>query len=270
MLKAIGLSKSTYYYEISKPDKIQERNADLSTEISSIYEENKKRYGVRRVHKELINRGYKVNHKRVQRIMHQLGLLGKRPKEKYHSYKGEVGKVADNIINRDFSTNKPLEKWTTDVSQFNLPFGKCYISPVLDMNNNEVISYNLSQSPNMEQVRDMLHKAFERFPSVEGLIMHSDQGWQYQHAAYRTELQKHGVIQSMSRKGNCYDNCIMETFFGRLKNEMFYGFEKEYTSFEIFSAAIADYIDYYNNRRIQAKTKWMPPSKFREASMMQD
>ena len=121
----------------------------------------------------------------------------------------------------------------------------------------------------MEQIRDMLNKAFERFPSVQGLVMHSDQGWQYQHTFYRGELQKHGIIQSMSRKGNCYDNCIMETFFGRLKNEMFYGFEKDYPSFEAFSNAIAEYIDYYNNSRIQAKTKWMPPSKFREASRME-
>ena len=99
---------------------------------------------------------------------------------------------------------------------------------------------------------------------------HWKQGWQYQHATYRSELREHKIIQSMSRKGNCYDNCIMETFFGRLKNEMFYGYEKKYTSFEIFSKAIADYIDYYNNRRIQAKTKWMPPAKFREASMMKN
>ncbi len=219
------------------------------------------------MYQELLNRGFQVNHKRVQRIMNQLSLKGKRPKEKYHSYKGDVGKVADNIINRDFSTEKPLQKWTTDVSQFNLPWGKCYISPILDMNTNEVISYNLSLSPNMAQVKDMLNKAFKRFPSVQGLIMHSDQGWQYQHVFYREELKKHGIIQSMSRKGNCYDNCIMETFFGRLKNEMFYGFEKNYPSFEIFSKAIADYIDYYNNHRIQAKTKWMPPSKFRKASM---
>ena len=120
----------------------------------------------------------------------------------------------------------------------------------------------------MEQIKDMLQKAFERFHPVQGLIMHSDQGWQYQHATYRKALQQHGIIQSMSRKGNCYDNCIMETFFGRLKNEMFYGSEKEYTSFESFASAIDEYIDYYNNRRIQAKTKWMPPSKFREASMM--
>ena len=264
----MGLSKSTYYYEIGKTDKVQERNVDISSEITTIFHENKGRYGVRRVHQELLNRGIPVNHKRVQRIMNQLGLAGKRPKEKYHSYKGEVGKIADNIINRDFSTEKPLEKWTTDVSQFKLSWGKCYLSPILDMNTNEIISYNLSLSPNMEQIKDMLSKAFERFPSVKGLIMHSDQGWQYQHEMYRKELQKHGIVQSMSRKGNCYDNCIMETFFGRLKNEMFYGFEREYTSFEAFASAIDEYIAYYNNRRIQAKTKWMPPSKFRETSML--
>ena len=268
LLKAIGLSKSTYYYEIAKTDKVQERNSELSSEISTIFAENKGRYGVRRVHQALLSLGYAVNHKRVQRIMHQQGLLGKRPKEKYHSYKGEVGKIANNVINRDFSTEKPLQKWTTDVSQFNLSWGKCYISPILDMNTNEIISYNLSLSPNLEQVRDMLAKAFQRFPSVQGLILHSDQGWQYQHESYRNELAKHGIVQSMSRKGNCYDNCIMETFFGRLKNEMFYGFEKDYPSFEAFQSAIAEYIDYYNNRRIQKKTKWMPPSKFREASMM--
>ena len=270
LLKAIGLSRSTYYYEISKIDRVQERSTDLSTEIAAIFAEHKDRYGVRRVYRELVNRGWKVNHKCVQRIMHQLGLAGNRPKEKYHSYKGEVGKVADNITNRDFSTTKPLEKWTTDVSQFRFSWGKCYISPILDMNTNEVISYNLSRSPNMEQITDMLQKAFERFPVVKGLVLHSDQGWQYQHATYREELRNHGITQSMSRKGNCYDNCIIETFFGRLKNEMFYGHEKEFPSFESFSEAITEYIDYYNNRRIQAKTKWMPPSKFREASMMQN
>lgn len=189
-------------------------------------------------------------------------------KNQNKEWTAEQKKVVANIINRDFSTDRPLQKWATDVSQFTLPWGKCYLSPILDMNTNEIISYNLSLSPNMEQIKDMLHKAFERFPSVNGLIMHSDQGWQYQHATYRSELREHKIIQSMSRKGNCYDNCIMETFFGRLKNEMLYGCEKEYTSFEVFSKAISDYIDYYNNRRIQAKTKWMPPVKFREASMM--
>jgi len=261
------MAKSTYYFELSKRDVVAEKNEKLVIEIKEIFEQNKHRYGVRRIHQELLNRGWLVNHKRVQRLMHQMGLFGKRPKEKYHSYKGEVGKVADNIINRDFRTTAPLQKWTTDVSQFSFTWGKCYISPILDMNTNEVISYDLSLSPNLEQIQHMLNKAFEKFPSTNGLIFHSDQGWQYQHVLFRNALQEHGIIQSMSRKGNCYDNSIMETFFGRLKNEMYYGQEKEYTTFEEFSKAVEEYIDYYNNKRIQAKTKWMPPVKYREASM---
>ena len=168
------MSKSTYYYEISKEDVVAVRNKEILDEIKSIFESNRQRYGVRRVHQEMVNRGYHVNHKRVQRLMHEAGLMGKRPKEKYHSYKGEVGKITDNIIDRDFNTTAPLQKWTTDVSQFNFSWGKCYISPVLDMNTNEIISYNLSMSPNLEQIERMLNKAFEKFPSVEGLIFHSD------------------------------------------------------------------------------------------------
>ncbi len=260
------LSRSAYCYEISKENVVASRNEETAGMIREIFDHNKGRYGVRRVYHELINKGYKVNHKRVQRLMHCMGLKGKRPKEKYHSYHGEVGKVVDNLINRDFSTTKPLEKWTTDVSQFSFPWGKCYLSPILDMHTNEVISYDLSQSPNMEQIRRMLDKGLGRFASLKGLIFHSDQGWQYQHTYYRKELSKRGIIQSMSRKGNCYDNSIMETFFGRLKNEMFYGCEKDCISYEEFSAAMADYIYYYNNERIQAKTKWMSPVKYRMAS----
>ena len=226
------MAKSTYYFEISKKDAVAERNRVLLEEISKIFEVNKCRYGVRRVHQELINRGYQVNHKRVQRLMHKAGLIGKRPKEKYHSYKGEVGKIADNIIDRDFSTTAPLQKWTTDVSQFNFSWGKCYISPVLDMNTNEIISYDLSMSPNFKQIERMLNKAFEKFPSVEGLIFHSDQGWQYQHQTYINKLKERGILQSMSRKGNCIDNSIMESFFGRLKNEMYYGLESTYKTFK--------------------------------------
>ena len=261
------MAKSTYYFEINKVDVVMERNKELMAEIQKIFSSNKGRYGVRRVHKELTNRGYNVNHKRVQRLMHDMGLFGKRPKEKYHSYKGEVGKIADNILDRDFSTTAPLQKWSTDVSQFKFSWGKCYISPILDMNTNEIVSYDLSPSPNMEQIHRMLDRAYAKFSCLNGLIFHSDQGWQYQHSSFRKSLKEHGIIQSMSRKGNCYDNCIMETFFGRLKNEMYYGYEKEYGSFEEFAKAVEEYIDYYNNKRIQAKTKWMPPVKYRETSM---
>jgi putative transposase len=262
----MGMARSTYYFEINKPDLVAKRNAALSERIRAIFEDHHGTYGVRRIYHELVNQGHKVNHKRVQRLMHQMRLCGKRPKEKYHSYIGTVGKIADNIINRDFSTKAPLEKWTTDVSQFNFSWGKCYLSPILDMHTNEIISYDLSLRPDLSQIKRMLHRAFKKFPHVEGLIMHSDQGWQYQHWFYRKTLKEHGIIQSMSRKGNCYDNCIMETFFGRLKNEMYYGEEKKYKSFEAFSKAIKEYMQYYNNKRIQKKTNWMPPTKYRLAS----
>jgi transposase InsO family protein len=263
----MGISRSTYYFELKKPDAVAERNAELTEKIKEIFTDNKNRYGVRRVYQELRNQGYSVNHKRVQRIMHNESLLGIKPKEKYHSYKGDVGKVAPNIINRDFSTTAPLQKWTTDVSQFNFFWGKCYLSPILDMGSNEIISYDLALSPNMAQVERTLDQAFKRFPDTKGIIMHSDQGWQYQHQNYRMALTEHGIIQSMSRKGNCYDNCIMETFFGRMKNEMYYGHEKEFSTFSEFAKAVSEYIDYYNNCRIQKKTKWMPPAKYRMASI---
>ena len=263
------MAKSTYYFEINKIDAITERNKELSITIKEIFLQNKGRYGVRRVYKELLNRGYQVNHKRVQRLMHEMELFGKRPKEKYHSYKGEVGKVADNIINRDFSTTAPLQKWTTDVSQFSFSWGKCYISPILDMNTNEIISYDLSLSPNLGQIHRMLDKAFEKFPSVTGLIFHSDQGWQYQHEYFRNTLKERGIVQSMSRKGNCYDNCVMEAFFGRLKNEMFYGYEKEYASFEDFAKAIEEYIDYYTNKRVQRNLCILTPQEYYEKHLLE-
>ncbi|MCI5656557.1 MAG: IS3 family transposase [Ruminococcus sp.] len=267
LLKAMQMAKSTYYFELSKEDVIAVKNADLVKEIEIIFEQNKCRYGVRRVYRELRNRGYEVNHKRVQRIMHETRMIGKRPKEKYHSYKGEIGRIASNIIDRNFTADKPLQKWTTDISQFNFSWGKCYLSPILDTATNEIISYDISLSPNMEQIKRMLDQAFRSFPNVTGLIFHSDQGWQYQHTYYQNCLKEHGIIQSMSRKGNCYDNCIMETFFGRMKNEMYYGYENAYKTFDEFAKAVKEYIDYYNNKRIQAKTKWMPPVQYRKTSM---
>ena len=246
---------------------LKNRDLELKEKIRETFTKNRGRYGVRRITMTLRNAGTLVNHKKVQRLMHAMGLLGKRPKEKYHSYKGETGKIADNIIARDFHADEPLKKWSTDVSQFSLPWGKCYLSPILDMATNEIIAYDLSRNPTFQQVTDMLDRAFEKFPETDGLILHSDMGWQYQHMSYVQKLKEHGIIQSMSRKGNCYDNCIIETFFGRMKTEMFYGQQKEYSSFELFEKAVQEYIDYYNNERIQKKTKWTPPAVYRKVSM---
>ena len=187
------MPKSTYYFELNKVDKIKVKNRPIEDKIIEIFNLHKGRYGVRRVYIALINQGYVINHKKVQRIMHELKLFGKRSKEKYHSYKGKIGKAADNIIKRDFKADRPLQKWTTDVSEFKFSWGKCYISPILDMYTNEIISYDLSLSPNLAQISNMLRKAFSKFPKLNNLILHSDQGWQYQHKYYVNELKKHGI-----------------------------------------------------------------------------
>ena len=173
MLKAASLSKSTYYFEINKHD-IDIKNEELIEMIKDIFFENKKRYGVRRVTAELHNQGVIVNHKKIQRIMNKYELKAIKTKIKYHSYIGDVGHIADNIINRNFEASKPNEKWTTDVSQFNCPFGKAYLSPILDMYGTDIVAWDLSLSPNLEQTKRMLDEAFRKNPNIEGLVFHRD------------------------------------------------------------------------------------------------
>ena len=189
--------------------------------------------------------------------MKTLDLRGKQQKNgKYHSYRGDVGKVAENLLKRNFEAEQPFEKLTTDVTQFNVCNDKVYLAPVMDLCNKEIISYNISLSPNLEQQREMLQRLFEKLPTNATPIFHSDQGWQYQHAEYQRLLKEHNIIQSMSRKGNCMDNGAMENFFGRLKVEMFYG--EKFQSVDEFVHRLKEYIDYYNNERIVTKLKMSP------------
>ena len=168
-----SLPRATYYFEFNKPDK-DIKNKETMDLIQDIFFENKQRYGFKRITAELRNRGYLINHKKVLRLMTKLGLRAVVKKEKYHSYIGEVGRIADNIINRDFKASKPNEKWTTDVSQFNCPFGKAYLSPILDMYGTDIVAWDLSLSPNLEQTKRMLDEAFKKNPNIEGLIFHRD------------------------------------------------------------------------------------------------
>ena len=262
LLKVSGLAKSVYYYTLSKTDK-DDKNQEIIDKIKEIFINNKERYGYRRITLELRNQGYNVNHKKVYRIMIKLGLKPlKRNKRKYSSYKGTVGKIAGNYINREFYADKPNQKWYTDVTEFNLRGEKCYLSPILDGFNGEVISYNTSKSPNLEQINDMLNKAFDG-KNLEGLIFHSDQGWQYQHESYQQRLKNKGIKQSMSRKGNSMDNGMMENFFGLLKTEMFYDQEDKYKTLDELIIAIDDYINYYNYDRIKVKLKGLSPVNYR-------
>lgn len=191
-----------------------------------------------------------------------------RRKRKYSSYKGTIGKIADNFIKRNFEAEKPNQKWFTDITEFNLRGEKIYLSPILDAYGRYIVSYNISKSPNLKQIQDMLDKAFEGTENYKGLILHSDQGWQYQHYNYQNVLSKNGVIQSMSRKGNSIDNGLMEGFFGIIKSEMFYGQEKNYKNIEELIASIEKYMYYYNNERIKSKLKGLTPIQYRNQSMI--
>ena len=267
LLQIAGLCRSTYYYNIRKQDK-DRKNEVVIKEIHRIFQDHKGLYGYRRITMTLRNNGYMVNSKKVRRLMKKEGLVShQRVKRKYSSYKGTVGTIADNLIHRDFEASRPNEKWFTDITEFNLRGEKCYLSPILDAYGQEIISSIVSRTPNLKQVYDMLNSAFEKNPHVEGLILHTDQGWQYQHETYVDRLKEKGIQQSMSRKGNSMDNGLMENFFGILKCEMFYGQEDQYSTIEDLMQGIQEYIDYYNNDHIKLKLNGRTPSQFRSSSL---
>lgn len=254
------VSRSTYYYHVKNQD--TDKYAEVKQAIQNIFNENKGRYGYRRIMVLLRKNGYTLNHKTVLKLMRILKLKGKQRKsDRYHSYKGTVGKIADNLLKRNFIAEKPYEKLTTDVTQFKIGETKVYLSPVMDLYNREIISYSISLSPNMNQIKEMLNGLINKMPEEATPIFHSDQGWQYQNPTYQQILKEHNIMQSMSRKGNCMDNGAMENFFGRLKVEMFYG--EKFKCVDDFIDKLNSYIDYYNNDRILIKLNGMSPSQYR-------
>lgn len=264
LLKFADIPRSTFYYYLKKmnmPDKYEE----IKNVIKEIYHSNKGRYGYRRITLELRNRGYRINHKTVLKLMNKCNIKCQVRIRKYHSYKGEVGKVAPNMLQRNFKADRPNQKWVTDVTEFSLFGKKLYLSPILDLFNREIISYNISENPTFHQTMDMLDKAFAKIPDDTNLVLHSDQGWQYQMTRYQYRLQQKGIIQSMSRKGNCLDNSVMENFFGLLKSELLY--LQEFDSIKHFRKELEDYIDYYNNKRIKCKLKGLSPVQYRIQSL---
>ena len=264
-MEVSGIPRSTYYYYAKRsaaPDKYRE----IKEVITTIYHENKGRYGYRRITSEMCNRGFRINHKTVQRLMKELGLACKVRMKKYHSYKGEVGKIAPNLLERDFEAEKPNQKWVTDVTEFSLFGQKIYLSAILDLCSRDIVSYTISDRPVLSIAITMLEKAFAQIPDRTNLILHSDQGWHYQHKQYQQMLTAKGIRQSMSRKGNCLDNAVIENFFGLLKSELLY--LQEFESMEHFRTELIDYLDYYNNRRIKVKLKGLPPVLHRRQALV--
>lgn len=260
LLTVAEMARSSFYYHMNGWKKTDKYSIEKKM-IAEIFHDNKGRYGYRRIALELKNRGIILNHKTVYKLMNIMGLKSKVRMKRYRSYKGEVGTIAPNILERNFQANKPNQKWATDVTEFSLFGKKSYLSPIIDLYNGEIVSYTITHRPTLDLVIDMVDAALETIQDNTDLILHSDQGWHYQHLNYRKRLKTKGVQQSMSRKGNCLDNAVIENFFGLLKSELLY--LQEFNSIEHFHQEVKEYIHYYNNHRIKAKLKGMSPVKYR-------
>ena len=272
-MEYFNLAKSTYMYwqqRLDRPDKDEQ----VEKKILETRKDNPN-YGYRRITATLRKQGLLINKKKVQRLVQKLKLQVtsfSRKTRKYSSYKGTIGKVVDNKINRNFKVDEPYTYITTDTTEFkylekdksgNYQVKKLYLNPYLDMYNSEIISYELSKQPRLEPILKALDKAIEiTSKNNDKRIFHSDQGWAYQIKQYTSRLEKEGITQSMSRKGNCLDNSPIENFFGILKQEIYYS--KKFYSYEQLKETIEEYIEYYNKDRIKEKLGYLSPIEYRK------
>ncbi|WP_338384748.1 IS3 family transposase [Escherichia coli] len=260
LLKAAGLARSTLYYQLSL-QKGKDKYADVKQLIASIFHEHRGCYGYRRIHCELQKRGLKFSGKTVRKLMQQLGLKSPVRLKKYRSYRGNMGLAAENILQRQFKAEAPCEKWVTDITEFRAGGQKLYLSPILDLFNGEIVAWETASRPTEELVKRMLNKGLESLAEGEKPLLHSDQGWHYRIKSYQSALADKGLVQSMSRKGNCLDNAVMENFFGHLKEEMYY--RRDYRSVEELENAVNEYITYWNQKRIKLSLGGLSPVEYR-------
>jgi putative transposase len=260
LLKMTGMARSTFYYQ-QKALAAADKYAAEKDKIHRIFHEHKGRYGYRRVTAALARIGKPMGHNLVQRLMVKMNLKSLVRPKKYRSYKGEVGIAAPNILQRDFNASSLNEKWVTDVTEFNIAGQKVFLSPIMDMCNGQIIAYETALRPKFEMVTNMLASALDILAPDERPTLHSDQGWQYRMPLYKDMLKKKGVVQSMSRKGNCLDNAAMESFFAVLKSEFYY--LNKFASVAAFKAGLTEYITYYNNERIKTRLNGLSPVQYR-------
>jgi putative transposase len=267
LLHAAGLARSTFFYHqarLQDPDP----QAGLKAAITDVFTSNHARYGHRRVHHELVKAGWQVAKKTVLKLMRQLQLICQvRRKKRYVSYQGETGQVAANLLDRDFTAGAPNQKWVTDVTEFRIGDDKLYLSPIMDLFDRQIIAYTLQTSPNLLLTNSSLRAALATLDNSAAAapLVHSDQGFQYQHASWRHLLAEAGATQSMSRKGNCYDNAVIENFFGHLKEEAFH--HVRYLNLDALTTALHDYIHWYNNDRISTRLEGLSPVQYRTQTL---
>jgi putative transposase len=264
-LDIAGLARSTFFYHqahFQAPDP----QGTLKTAVAAIFTASHARYGHRRIHAELLKQGWKLAKKTVLKLMRALGLTCKvRRRKRYNSYQGEQGVVAPNLLNRKLDAIAPNQKWVTDVTEFSVGDRKLYLSPVMDLFDRQIISHTIGTSPNLVLTNTSLEQALTCLQPGQQPLVHSDQGFQYQHISWRNLLEGAGAVQSMSRKANCYDNAVMENFFGHLKEELFHGVR--FISTDALTAQLNEYIRWYNTDRISTKLEGLSPVQYRAQAL---
>jgi len=265
LLQVAGLARSTYYYQC-QPSVRAEQQSDMEGRIRAVYDKHKGRYGYRRITATLAkSMAEPVNHKCVQRLMQKMGLRALiRAKKRSWGVPDVSDMHVPNVLQRNFLASAPNQKWVTDITEFNVNGHKLYLSACMDLYNREIIAHRMARRPVFDLVSDTLGAALSRAGHTGELTVHSDQGWHYKMQPYRTMLASCGVTQSMSRKGNCLDNAVIESFFGTLKAEYFYLATIE--GIEALEAGVNDYIDYYNNERIKLGLRGLSPVQYRLVS----
>jgi putative transposase len=265
LLDSLHLARSSYFYQRSRQRKA-DKYVEVRRTINDIFERNHRSYGYRRIQASLNKQRVFVSEKVVQRLMKQEHLQAARPKRRgYRSYIGEITPAPENIVNRDFHAAAPNEKWLTDISEFQIPAGKVYLSPMIDCFDGMVVSWAIGTSPDAELVNTMLDSAIETVTeSDKKPIVHSDRGGHYRWPGWLSRVAKANLIRSMSRKACSPDNAACEGFFGRLKTEMFYPGDWRCTSIEQFILALDSYIRWYNEKRIKMSLGYLSPIEYRE------
>ncbi len=248
LLQKLQLSKSSYYYQEQSLKK-EDKYTLLRVRVIELFTENKGRYGYRRIHALLKRENIIVSEKVIRRIMKEEQLVVKiKRTRKYNSYQGEISPAVDNLINRNFSASKPNEKWLTDITEFAIPAGKVYLSPIVDCFDGLLVNWNISTSPDALLVNSMLDDAAKLLSVGEKPIIHSDRGVHYRWPGWIDRMEKNGFIRSMSKKGCSPDNSACEGVFGRIKNEMFYNADWSGVNISEFIGILNDYLYWYNEK----------------------
>lgn len=263
LLIELKIAKSSYFYHENLL-KLNDKYCDLRIKIKNIFESNYQSYGYRRIHAQLKKEGIIVSEKVVRRLMKEEELVVITIKEKkYSSYKGEISPEVENIVNRDFHSDKPNEKLLTDITEFSIPAGKVYLSPMVDCFDGMVLAWSIGTSPNADLVNTMLDATIAGLKEGEHPIVHSDRGCHYRWPGWIQRMDDNHLIRSMSKKGCSPDNSACEGFFGRLKNEMFYKRDWKDVSINEFIEAVDNYIVWYNDDRIKQSLGYKSPIEYR-------